>query len=293
VFFREKEPEEIKYRAVVVGKSPEALFLADCLRRSRTAVTMLCAPSVHRKLPTTENFVIKSGNFQNRQIAFEICDMLPSKPDFCFLASLPDEAKQDLFLLNNPFLSGVTVFNLSVLHNRSLLSLMNRQNIVPLYLNGGLSVEHNVLTLKSRYFELETSGDKNVEDVLKTLFQETELKILRREDGQSLYWIHAVVTFVERILTLALGTDMSAVLQNKDGLAQLRQVVEEIDALFQSHKMSLDKAEVLMRLYASTVEQKPMLSAKVFNDLLLLLPKIDYLQYPCLFRLMSAALNKY
>ena len=294
MFFSKPAPAPASLtRVAVIGTSPLAFFLADVLQNNCCAVTILMAANKLNTYTRRSSLNVKLSNFQNRHASFSFAAKLDSAADFVFIASSPEDSRNDLLLLQDPLLKSAPLINLSSFYNRRIISQFNKSDI-PAYFNGWLNLEKNSLHLLERSPVLELCCDAETAVTIKALFADSPVSLTFPAPSPNLFWQHLAPFLLGNLLVLSAGRDISSVLLQNDIRRQTDTAVNELCKLAKAEKVSLDPANILPRLYAFPDNyQSEFSSPQSFAALSALIPGINRFDTPALYGFLANAAKKY
>lgn len=288
-----KETSIPETETIVVGTSPQAFFLGDVLQNKNCAITFLVPEN---KMPLyAKNFslTLRPSGFQNRRAEFSFASAVKKRPAFVFLASSPEDAKNDILLLTAANLKDVPIINLSFAYNRRLLANFADASAFPAFLDGQFLFEKNVLTFANRPQNLEICAPADTVNALKSLFGQT-LNINRSNDPDDLFWQNFAPFFLGSLITIAQNQNMSSCLNNPQIRRSADSALKELSVLAQNEKSAFDDSKALTALYGFADNCKSEFTTpQKINALLNCFPQINRFDTPSLYELTAATLNKY
>ena len=288
-------PAEPDKHIAVIGTSPLAFFLTDILQLNGCAVTILVSESKLETYSHLSPFTIKTAKFQTRHTNFVFSSALDFSPDFIFLASAPENAALDLLFLTSAVFKIIPLINLSSFYNHKLLPQLTKHKEIRAYFTGQINLEKNTLLLLDKLPKMEIDAVSETVTSVRRLFNETHLNIsLATGTSKTIFWEHLAPFFLGNLLLLDGKNSLHEQLIHPDRRQQADVAASELAALAKKDKASLDSSAVLAQLYTFVDEYRSEFATPAgFTRFLSLLPGINPLTTPGLYKLCTAAANKY
>ena len=296
MFFNKTQPTS-RFNSVnvsIIGTSAQAVFFAYVLQNSGCDVTIVVAPHLLPFYSKQGSFCIKSSRFQAKHANFHFAAEIPSRCNFCFIASTPGQARSDLLLLKPDSLQTTVLVNLSAIYNHRILEELNTVNSLTSFFDCQLSFAKNTVELldQSPKIDIIDSGDNL--DLLQELFVDSMININIVTANKNFLWQRLAPYFIANLLTICYQKSISSLLLQKDLRRQVDASITEILSLAKSDKVSLNASDILARIYTFaddyTSDIKTIADFHAFSSLI---KGINHFDTPSLSALLNTAANKY
>ena len=286
MFFGKKEFSKIESRqsVVVVGRSLLAFYLAAVLQEKGVKTVIKVSSEVLQKFGSKKNVVMKYPGKLKENVMLNITDNLEDDVDFCFVASHPDDVKNDFLLMSDEKIKKTKIVNFATCMNNKLFAKMKDIDCADAFFGGWL-VGDGKLQVLTAMSDIKICCDEEFLVELKKLFYETNIVVVR--DNFSVFKQKFLEMFAINLLLLAYEKDMSAILYNKKDLKKTEEAVREIcSATIGNGEESFDK-KVLQSLYDVPDGYRSEFSGKSFFNFFLKGERISAVSTPVVYEMMS------
>lgn len=292
-FAKAKDTTVSKTEIAIIGTSPQAFFIGDILQNSHCSVTFLIPENQSAKYQKNFSLIFRPSGFQNRRVEFSFVSEIKKRPAFAFLASAPEDIKNDFLLLSAPALKNIPVINLSFACTRRLPEELIPDTMYPAFLDGQFIFEKNILTFANRPQNLKIQAPADVLSALKDLFGST-LVIHKSASQTDLFWQDFVPVFLGSLLIQSRGQNVALGLNSPEMRHLTDSALQEISVLAKNEKSDFDTSKALTAVYGlADTYTGEFTTTQRLNAFIGCFPQINRFDTPALFELLAQTLNKY
>lgn len=292
MFFARKNREGVFTRKMVaiIGTSSLAKFLAAFLQDNGAEVVVLVSPNNVEKYRKIGGFSFRNTTFQNRCFDFNFVSFIDRKVDYCFLASRPFEAKNDLLLLNNHSLKGVCCINFSSFYNYGELEKMKNVNELRGYFENFLVEDKNEIQLLNRNFKISLCGNETGGDEIRRLLNKSGVDIVKVTNNKGVFEQKLAVFALMNLILQVYDKNVSSLLDDSKIREQIDLAIKEYCSL----RIGVDASSILPNIYVVSDSYKGEFTSKEdFMSLCSLFDGVDYFETPILYNWILEAAKKY
>lgn len=277
----------------IIGTSPQAFFIGDLLQNISCSVTFLVPENQLVRYKKSFSLTFRPSGFQNRRVEFSFVSEAKKRPSFVFLASNPEDLKNDLLFLSSATLKDVPIVNLSFACTRRLPESLIPRNVYPAFIDGLFMFEKNILTFVSRPQNLKIQTSSDILSELKNLFGST-LIIHKADSPADLFWQDFTPVFLGSLLTQIKHQNISTCLNNSEMRNLADSALKELSVLAKKEKSDFDTSKALTAIYGFADNYTGEFTTKQrLTALMNCFPQISRFETPALFELLAQTLNKY
>ena len=290
-----KQPTPKDKKIAVIGTSPLAFYLSDTFIENGYDVKQIVPLNLLDNFTHSDTITIKSSLYKNHRREFSFESELKAPIDFCFLASSPENYRNDLLLLlTTPLLKNIPLINFSNYYNHRLFNEQKDYQEIPAFFKGWINFDGETLQPleKQSRLILECPLEKTVG--IKKLFNDTPFNLIFTEKSKNTFCQNLAAFFLTNLLLISYNKTISRIFADKETRAIADKAIKELCFLAKKEKVSIEPSKILTDIYACPDEYKSEFSsAKGIHVLGQLIQNLTPFETPEVQNLLNIAVKKY
>ena len=286
MFFGKKEVEkkESPFSVVVVGVSPLAFYLAAVLQEKGVDVVVKVSSEQLKKYGKEKNIVVKYSGKLKENVLLHFTDKLDKDVDYCLVASLPKDVKNDFMLLVDDVIKKTKIINLSSCLNAKYFE--NNEILSPFsaFFDGWFAKGETVYSLNTLN-NITICCDDDLFTEMKKLFFETNIVLCKGDDA--FLCRKSAEMIVTGLLMMFYEKSISTVVCDKKELGKIELAIKEVcEKLFEENKR-IEAKKILQSLYDIPNDARCDFDRKTFLAKINESLEISSIKTPCVYEMIS------